>query len=86
MKAEILNDNSVTADELIDFVSDISKNERVLLDTKGNLVYSGTFTSILESENVRGVLIKLDQKTGLSIWCPLDHIQRIRRVFYRSQK
>lgn len=72
---------NVDMHELSVFISEIPLHERLLLETKGNLVYSGTFKEKYTKSSVDGIFIQLDEKSGLSIWCPLQHIKSLRLIF-----
>jgi hypothetical protein len=77
-------DTRMTAEEIQAFFGDCTRDERLLLDTKGNLVYSGLFIETLEVDGEAGMLLRLDEKSGLSVWCPHRHIGRVSKVFSRS--
>jgi hypothetical protein len=86
MNAPALNDQKMTLEEVAELVNDCAPGERLLLNTRGNLVYSGTFTKKIEVDGEEGLLLKLDAKSGLSIWCPMKYVGRLQRVFKPVEK
>jgi len=52
-------------------------DERVVVTTKNELCYAGVPSSELIVNNKKGLLVTIDQKSGFSIWCPVDFIKDV---------
>lgn len=61
---------ALTADNLPD-------GERVVLTTSHNLSFAGVLQGALQLSGQTGTLVRLDEKTHFTIWCPLEHVQRL---------
>lgn len=51
--------------------------ERVVLTTSHNLSFAGVLQAPLELYREEGVLVRLDEKTRFTIWCPLEHVKQL---------
>lgn len=52
-------------------------NERVVLTTKNETCYAGTPVQILTIEQRNGLLVRIDDKSGFSVWCPEEFIKEV---------
>lgn len=51
--------------------------ERVVLTSFNEISYAGIVYKIIEVDGVEGVLLKIDEKSGFSVWCPQNFIKDI---------
>jgi hypothetical protein len=51
--------------------------QRVVLTTSHNLSFAGTLQAPLSMYEEDGTPVMLDEKTRFTIWCPLEHVQRL---------
>ncbi len=56
---------------------DIPSNKRVVLEVKGNLLFSGISKGLETVSGRRGIVVETDQATGLAVFCPEESIQEI---------
>jgi hypothetical protein len=56
------------------------QGSRVVLTTGSELAFCGTARELLVVDSCSGLLLETDAKHGLCIWCPLDHIKRVRVI------
>jgi len=52
-------------------------NERIVLTTKSEVCWAGLVTDVLTVRGNRGVLVQLDERSGLSVFCPEAFIKEI---------
>lgn len=52
-------------------------NERVVLTTMNEVCYAGVPTHIVTVDGVSGLLVRLDQRSGFSVWCPESYIKDV---------
>ena len=55
----------------------VNVNERVVLTTKNEVCYAGVATSLLTVAEKKGIMVQLDARSGLSVWCPEDFIKEL---------
>lgn len=51
--------------------------ERVVLSTSQNLSFAGVLRGVLSLEGEEGILVRLEEKTRFTVWCPLEHVNRL---------
>jgi|WetSurMetagenome_2_1015567.scaffolds.fasta_scaffold153544_2 hypothetical protein len=51
--------------------------ERVILNTSQNLSFAGILRGRLSLDEEEGILVRLEDKTHFTIWCPFDHVNRL---------
>jgi len=56
---------------------DIPANARVVLEVKGNLLFSGVSKGLQTVSGRPGIVVETDPTTGLSVFCPGESIQEI---------
>ncbi|MBD3287398.1 hypothetical protein GF337_01225 [candidate division KSB1 bacterium] len=54
--------------------------KRIVLNTKDNLLYTGLVIGKEAMKDEQGVLIELDPKSGLKLWCPENNIDSVIEV------
>ncbi len=52
-------------------------HKRIVLTCDSNVSYAGVVRQCLPVEGKPGLLLMLDERSGFSIWCPLDFIKKI---------
>ena len=55
-------------------------NDRVILETKGNVVFAGMYVQNLTINQNEGPVIMTDPRAQLHVWCPFESIQRLEVV------
>jgi hypothetical protein len=61
-------------------------DSRVVLTTMSELSFCGTARKLLTLDSCSGLLLETDARHGLCIWCPLDHVKRIRVIPISTEK
>jgi len=56
---------------------DAHLNERVVLTTKSEVCYAGIARAVLTITDTKGLLVQLDERSGLSVWCPETFIKEV---------
>lgn len=54
-----------------------SLDERVVLTTKSEVCWAGRVTDLMTVRGTRGVMVRLDERSGLSVWCPEEFIKEL---------
>ncbi|MGD9488599.1 MAG: hypothetical protein AB7W47_11295 [Calditrichaceae bacterium] len=52
-------------------------NERIVLTCLNEISYAGTVNKILMIDDNKGLLLKIDELSGFSVWCPQNFIKDI---------
>jgi hypothetical protein len=55
----------------------LPEGERVILNTSQNLSFAGILRGRLSLDEEEGILVRLEEKTHFTVWCPLDHVNRL---------
>jgi hypothetical protein len=56
---------------------DIPVDKRVVLEIKGNLLFSGIARGLQTVNGRPGIVVETDPATGLAVFCPEESIQEI---------
>lgn len=54
--------------------------KRIVLTTSQGVVFAGNVVQSLEAKDRDGLLLELDKKTGISLFCPYNAIKEIMEV------
>jgi len=52
-------------------------SKRVVLTCESNVAYAGVVRGALSYEGVEGLMVCLNQRSGFSVWCPIDYIKKL---------
>jgi hypothetical protein len=78
MRSNIVADLITREKETVTLASNnLPLDEYVVLNTSHNLSFAGVLQGRLQLENEEGILVRLDEKTRFTIWCPIAHVQRL---------